>query len=216
MAHNPFPHVNTWVFDLDNTLYPPSARLFDQIERKMTGWVMERLGLAATEADRLRADYWARYGTTLSGLMAEHGIAPEDFLGHVHDIDFSGLTPDPQLARALAALPGRRIVFTNADVPYAHKVLAARGLTDLFDAVYGIENAGFHPKPQPESFAAVFAADGLDPSSAAMFEDDPRNLVVPHGLGMGTIHVAPEALPQPHIHQHTDDLTAYLTRLTGI
>ena len=214
MAHNPFPHVNTWVFDLDNTLYPPSARLFDQIERKMTGWVMERLGLAATEADRLRADYWARYGTTLSGLMAEHGIAPEDFLGHVHDIDFSGLTPDPQLARALAALPGRRIVFTNADVPYAHKVLAARGLTDLFDAVYGVEHAAYRPKPETAAFEAIIARDGLDPTRAAMFEDDPRNLRAPHALGMRTVHVAPTPVGGDHIHHHTDDLADFLARLT--
>jgi putative hydrolase of the HAD superfamily len=213
MAPPHFHHVTTWVFDLDNTLYPPQMRLFDQIEARMTGWVMARLGVPRAEADHLRRHYWALHGTTLAGLMHEHAIDPEDFLAHVHDIDFAALTPDPQLAAAIAALPGRRIVYTNADAPYAQRVLAGRGLTGLFDAVYGVEHAGYRPKPQRAAFEAVFAADGLDPAHAAMFEDDRRNLEVPHAMGLVTVHVAPEAEPAAHIHHHTDDLAAFLARL---
>ena len=208
-----FFHVKTWVFDLDNTLYPPQHRLFDQIEVKMTAWVMRELGIAQTEANRLRQHYWDTYGTTLAGLMREHGADPAPYLTEVHDIDFSVLPPDPALAAALGTLPGRRIVYTNACVPYAEKVLAARGLNHLFDAVYGIENAGFLPKPERAAFDAVFARDGLAPHTAAMFEDDPRNLVAPHAMGLRTVHVAPKPVRARHIHHHTADLSGFLTAL---
>jgi putative hydrolase of the HAD superfamily len=210
-----FTHVRAWVFDLDNTLYPPSARLFDQIEVKMTDWVMQALRVDRPEADRLRRHYWAAYGTTLAGLMAEHAVDPAPYLNDVHDIDLCGLTPDHDLAAHIRALPGRRIVYTNACVPYARKVLAARGLTGVFDAVYGVEEAGFRPKPDRAAFETVFAADGLDPAKGAMFEDDARNLAAPHAMGMCTVHVAPAPERAPFIGHHTDDLTRFLGHLTG-
>lgn len=215
MPKDQFAHVTTWVFDLDNTLYPPSVRLFDQIEVRMTAWVMQSLGVDRAEADRLRAHYWATHGTTLAGLMREHRIDPGPYLTDVHDIDFSALSPDPALAAALAALPGRKIVYTNGSAPYAHQVIAARGLSGLFDAVYGIEEADYHPKPDRAAFDRIFARDGVAPARAAMFEDDPRNLAVPHALGMRTVLVGPKAAPLPHIHHQTDDLAAFLARLTA-
>lgn len=213
MVRQNFQHVDTWVFDLDNTLYPPRYRLFDQIEVRMTRWVMEALSVSRDEADRLRRHYWESYGTTLAGLMREHGVDPGPYLHEVHDIDFSALPADPELAARIADLPGRRIVYTNACEPYAHRVLEARGLTGLFDAVYGVEHAGFLPKPEREAFEAVFAADGLSPGRAAMFEDDARNLLVPHALGMRTVHVAPLAEPAEHIHHHTEELADFLALL---
>lgn len=215
MSKQDFSHVTTWVFDLDNTLYPPHMRLFDQIEVKMTDWVMQALQVDRARADHLRAYYWQTYGTTLAGLMTEHGVDPGPYLTEVHDIDFSVLSPDPDLAGAIARLPGRKIIYTNACAPYAEKVLSARGLGDLFDAIYGVEHAEFHPKPDARAFATVFGKDGLDPARGAMFEDDSRNLAVPHALGMKTVHVAPEAAPADHIHHHTDDLAAFLARLVG-
>jgi putative hydrolase of the HAD superfamily len=215
MVADRFSHVRTWVFDLDNTLYPPSARLFDLIDRRMTAWIMAALGVEAEVADRLRADYWRRYGTTLAGLMAEHGVDPDPYLVDVHDIPMDRLSPDPDLAARIRDLPGRRIVYTNGSAPYAERVLAARGLTGLFDAVYGVEHAGYRPKPDRDAFETVFAQDRLDPQAAAMFEDDPRNLVVPHALGLRTVLVAPDPDPADHIHHHTDDLAAFLAPLGG-
>ena len=212
-THSRFHHVRTWVFDLDNTLYHPSVRLFDQIDRRMTAYVMRTTGLPQDQADRLRHDYWRQYGTTLAGLMAHHRIDPEPYMVEVHDIDFSVLSPDPGLRDAIGALPGRRIVYTNGSRPYAERVIAARGLSGLFDAVYGVEHAGYQPKPRAEAFAAVFGLDGLDPARAAMFEDDARNLAVPHALGMRTVHVAEAPEPADHIHHHTDDLAAFLRAL---
>ena len=208
-----FGHVKTWVFDLDNTLYPPSARLFDQIEKRMTAYVMAALNVPRDTADRLRADYWRLYGTTLAGLMHEHDLDPHPYLIDVHDISFDALVPDPALCDAIADLPGRRIVYTNGSAPYAEKVLAARGLRGAIDAVYGVEHAGFRPKPERAAFETVFAREGLAPETAAMFEDDTRNLTAPHAMGMRTVHVAPAPDPAPHIDHHTDDLTAFLRAL---
>jgi len=208
-----FAHVRAWVFDLDNTLYPPSARLFDQIERRMTDFVMQALGVDRARADHLRGAYWQRYGTTLAGLMSEHGTDPAPYLTAVHDIDLSALRPDPALVHAIAALPGRRIVFTNGTRPYAARVLDARGLPEAFDAVYGVEDAGFRPKPEPDAFATVFARDGLQSDRAAMFEDDPRNLAAPHAMGMRTVLVGTGTQAAPHIHHHTDDLAAFLSQV---
>ncbi len=213
MVADLFSHVSHWVFDLDNTLYPPRVRLFDQIEVRMTNWVMEELGVDRAEADRLRNKYWREHGTTLAGLMREHGVDPGPYLHDVHDISFDALEPDHDLASHITNLPGRKIVYTNGSAPYAEQVLAARGLSGLFDAIYGVEHADFHPKPDRAAFDAVFARDGVKPEVAAMFEDDPRNLAVPHELGMKTVHVAPEPEPAEHIHHHTDDLTAFLERL---
>lgn len=208
-----FTHVRTWVFDLDNTLYPAEARLFELVSARITDFVMARLGLDRAEADALRRAYWQAHGTTLAGLMANHGIDPLPFLEEVHDIPLDRLAPDPGLAARIAALPGRRIVYTNGSAPYARRVLAARGLAGVFDAVYGVEHAGFRPKPERRAFETVFAADGLEPARAAMFEDDPRNLAVPHALGMRTVLVAPEPEAAPHIHHHAEDLAEFLGRI---
>lgn len=215
MVKSDFEHVRAWVFDLDNTLYHPSARLFDQIEVRMTAYLMNALGVDKTEANRLRRHYWHTYGTTLAGLMRVHDIDPDPYLVDVHDISFDGLTPDPELAARIRALPGRRIVYTNGSAPYAKQVLAARGLSGLFDAIYGVEHASYLPKPEKGAFDQVFARDGLDPSVGAMFEDDPRNLAAPHAMGMKTVHVAPDPVHQDHIHHHTDDLTGFLARVLG-
>ncbi|PIE16556.1 MAG: pyrimidine 5'-nucleotidase [Rhodobacterales bacterium] len=211
-----FSHIRHWVFDLDNTLYPPSARLFDQIEVRMTEYVMDSLGVNRHEADRLRKHYWHRYGTTLSGLMQEHGVDPTPYLTHVHEIELDHLDKDPGLAEAIDTLTGRKIVYTNGSAEYAGRVLQARGLDGVFDAVYGVENAGFHPKPERSAYETVFAADGIDPKTGAMFEDDSRNLAVPHQMGMKCVYVSqtrPE--PAPHIHHHTDNLSDFLNQIGG-
>lgn len=209
-----FAHVRAWVFDLDNTLYPPEAALFAQMGPRIGDYVARALGVGAEEAARLRDRYWEAHGTTLAGLMAEHGVEPWGYLRHVHDLDLSGLRPDPRLARLIAALPGRRVVFTNGDSDYAGRVLAARGLAGAFHAVYGVEHAGWKAKPAQAAYEAVLALGGLDPREGAMFDDDPRNLRVPHALGMRTVLVGPQPQGGPE-HFHAPDLSAFLARIVG-
>jgi len=213
MAADRFSHVDTWVFDLDNTLYPPEMSLFDQVNARMTAYVMTALGVEAAEADQLRHRYWKEHGTTLAGLMDNHDIDPEPYLDDVHRIDFTVLAPDPVLSERIAALPGRRIIYTNGTAPYAEQVIAHRGLGGLFDAIYGVEHAAFRPKPEARAFDKVFETDGLTPAKAAMFEDDVRNLAVPFARGMKTVHVAPTPDPADHVEFHTDDLSGFLAKL---
>lgn len=208
-----FEHVTTWVFDLDQTLYPPEMRLFDQIEVRMTAYVMTSLGVDEDTANKLRQDYWRDHGTTLAGLMRLHDVDPAPYLYDVHDIDFSVLTPDSRLADAIAALPGRKIIYTNGTADYARNVTAARGLSGLFEAIYGVEHADFHPKPEETAFEKVFSLDGFDRTRAAMFEDEARNLIVPKSMGLRTVHVAPSPIEAPHIDHFAADLTDFLETL---
>ena len=211
-----FARVETWVFDLDNTLYPPHERLFDQIEAKIAAYVIRELKVDEDEAARLRRAYWHDHGTTLAGLMIHHGIDPDPFLEEVHDISFAPLSPNPALAAAIASLPGRKIVYTNGTAPYARAVCGALALDGLFEAFYGVDDAFYTPKPQPAAYQRIFGADGLDPRRAAMFEDDPRNLEPPFRLGLETVWVIPdlaEPPTPPHVLHRTDDLAGFLRRL---
>jgi putative hydrolase of the HAD superfamily len=213
MSRALFAQVETWVFDLDNTLYPPAVRLFDQIEARMTAYVMRTLAVDADRANAMRDHYWHTHGTTLAGLMREHGLDPEPYLAEVHDIDLTGVAPAPALRAAIGALPGRKLVSTNGSREHARRVTRACGLDGAFDALYGFEDAGYLSKPEAQAFAAVFALAGLAPDRAAMFEDDARNLAVPHGLGMRTVLVGTDAGEHPHVHHRTDDLAGFLAAL---
>ncbi|MGV6839582.1 MAG: pyrimidine 5'-nucleotidase [Planktomarina sp.] len=205
-------HIRTWVFDLDRTLYHPNVRLFDQIEARMESYVMHTLGVDQTTARQIRRQYWEKHGTTLAGLMEHHGTDPHAFLDHVHDIDFTPLTPDPNLAAIIAALPGRKVIYTNGTVPYARNVIKARGLADVFDAIYGVEDAHFRPKPERAAFDAVFGRDGFNQQSAVMFEDEARNLEVPKTMGMGTIHISETRSDAPYIDHRAPDVMNFLTQ----
>lgn len=209
-----FSRVDTWIFDLDNTLYPPEAALFDQIEVRMTDFVMRALGVDRPTANHLRTSYWQQYGTTLAGLMREHDVDPDPYLVDVHEIDLGHLEHDPALRTAITDLSGRKIVYTNGSQFHADRVIEARGLSGVFDAVYGVEHAGYLPKPERAAFEAICNRDGITAERAAMFEDDHRNLSEPHNMGMRTVLVG-EGDPAEHIHFHTDDLSGFLSQLGG-
>ena len=186
-----FRDVDTWVFDLDNTLYPASHDLWGQIDARMRDYISGLLGLSLEDAFKLQKDYYRRYGTSLRGLMIEHGIEPDAFLDHVHDVDLSRLEPSPRLAAAIESLPGKKLVYTNGSERHARNVLTQLGMDQHFAAVHDIVAAEFHPKPTPEAYGRFLDAYGVDPGRAAMFEDLARNLEVPHRLGMVTILVVP-------------------------
>ena len=186
-----FQGVTEWVFDLDNTLYPRHCDLFAQIDWKMTDYVAALLGLPKEEARKLQKDLYRSHGTTLRGLMVRYDIDPHDFLEKVHDIDYSPVEPNPALGELIAALPGRKHIFTNGDVPHARRTTDRLGITNHFDAVFDIVASDLEPKPAPGPYAKFLKDHGVDPQRAAMFEDMPRNLDVPKSLGMRTVLILP-------------------------
>jgi putative hydrolase of the HAD superfamily len=186
-----FAHVREWVFDLDNTLYPHHSNLFAQIDVRITRFVSELLTLPSEEARKIQKQLYKDYGTTLNGLMALHGIDPDDFLQKVHDIDYSGLQPDAALGEAIRALPGRRFIFTNGDRSHAERTARQLGILDHFDEIFDIIAAELEPKPAPTTYARFLERHGVEPQNAAMFEDLGRNLEVPKSLGMKTVLIVP-------------------------
>ena len=182
-------HVDTWIFDLDNTLYPSTSRLFDQIDLRIGQFIAQRFDVDSQEARKIQKSYFREHGTTLNGLMTEHDMAPEEFLDYVHDIDFSPLEPSAGLEAALAALPGRKMIFTNADVSYARKVLVRLGVAHHFEHVFDITAAKYVPKPFPAAYEALVQRHEIEPKATIFFEDIARNLVPAAALGMTTVWV---------------------------
>ena len=179
--------VDCWIFDLDNTLYPPSTRLFDQIDVKMGAYIADLLACDPVEARRIQKLYFHDHGTTLCGLMHNHDIAPHDFLEFVHDIDMAPLAAAPRLAPLLSSLPGRRIVFTNGDDAYAARVLDALDLAHLWDGLWDIHAMAYKPKPEPAAYLGMIEGLGIDPDRAVFVEDMARNLAPAKALGMQTV-----------------------------
>lgn len=202
-----FAHIDTWIFDLDNTLYSHEAGLWPQVDARITLYMCELLGLDALSSRALQKFYYHRYGTTLRGLMDEYDVDPYAFLTFAHDIDYSSLSGDERLGRAVARLPGRRFILTNGSREHAGAVVARLGLGDLFDGMFDIVDADFVPKPEARTYARFLDRFGIDPGRSAMFEDISVNLSVPHSLGMQTVLVLP-ATPDPHREAHEQALRA--------
>lgn len=207
--------IRNWIFDLDNTLYPASARLFDQIDGRMTAYVGNLLGLDPVAARAVQKGYFHAHGTTLAGLMADHGVDPHEFLADVHDIELDVLDHNAPLAAAIARLPGRKIVFTNGDAPYAARVLARLGLAEAFEAVHDVHAMGYVPKPHPDSYTGLCAALAIDPVASLFAEDMARNLAPAKALGMTTLWVDNGSEQGPgdargHVDFTTHDITHWL------
>ena len=223
-----FADIREWVFDLDNTLYPRHTDLFSQIDVRMTEYVRELLQLPREEARALQKSYYREHGTTLAGLMANHGVDANDFLEKVHDIDYSWVDPDPALGERIRALPGRKFIFTNGDTGHAERTARALGVLDHFDDIFDIVAADLVPKPAAETYDKFVGLHRIDTARAAMFEDLPRNLSVPKALGMRTVLIVPnnlegaafadwedEGRDDPAIDHVTDALAAFLGAILG-
>src|ERR1700750_3347525 len=221
-----FSHIDTWVFDLDNTLYPHHVNLWQQVDVRIGEFVSAYLKIPADEARRIQKDYYRRYGTTMRGMMTEHGVSADDYLAYVHRIDHSPLEPNPAMGAAITSLPGRKLILTNGSVDHVDAVLDRLGLVGHFDAVFDIIAAELTPKPAPETYRKFLALHAVDPTRAAMFEDLARNLVVPHDLSMTTVLVVPDGTKEvvredwelegrgaAHVDHVTDDLTGFLQEL---
>ena len=222
-----FDHIQAWVFDLDNTLYPHHLNLWQQVDERIRDYIARYLKVTAEEAFRLQKDYYKRYGTSMRGLMTEHGMAPDDFLDFVHQIDHSPLEPDPALGQAIERLAGRKLILTNGTRRHAEAVLARLGMERHFQDVFEIIAAELEPKPSPQTYDRFLEALKIEAATAAMFEDLARNLAVPHALGMTTVLVVPEHSREvfreewelegrdaPHVDHVTDNLTAFLRAIS--
>jgi putative hydrolase of the HAD superfamily len=228
-APRSFAHVETWVFDLDNTLYPHHLNLWQQVDVRIRDYISRFLDVTHDEAFRVQKDLYKRYGTSMRGLMTEHGMEPDDFLDFVHQIDHSPLEPNPALGAALERLGGRKLILTNGTRKHADAVMQRLAVHHHFEDVFDIIAAELEPKPRAQTYDRFLARHGVDPTRAAMFEDLARNLEVPHALGMTTVLVVPEGTREvfredwemegrdaPHVDHVTDDLAGFLERLTAV
>jgi putative hydrolase of the HAD superfamily len=225
-ASRGFSSVETWVFDLDNTLYPHHLNLWQQVDERIRDYVAKFLSVTKEEAFRVQKDYYRRYGTTMRGLMTEHGLQPDAFLEMVHQIDHSPLVPNPTLGAAIEKLAGRKLIMTNGTRKHAETVLQRLEIRRHFDDVFDIAAANLDPKPMPQVYDRFLARHGVDPKRSAMIEDLARNLEVPHALGMTTVLVVPEGTREvfredwelqgrdaPHVDHVTDDLAGFLQKI---
>lgn len=221
-----FTHIETWVFDLDNTLYPHHVNLWQQVDVRIRDFVAQYLNVPKDEAFRIQKDYYRRYGTTMRGMMTEHGLRADDFLAYVHEIDHSPLEPNPAMGAAIEKLPGRKLILTNGSRAHAGKVLERLGIGSHFEDVFDIVAAELEPKPARQTYMKFLKLHGVDPAKAAMFEDLARNLVTPHDLGMTTVLVVPdgtknvvredwelEGRDAAYVDHITDDLTGFLAAI---
>lgn len=205
-------HVDTWLFDLDNTLYPLASGLAAIVSDRITSFVAELTSLPRAEALTLQKRYLAQYGLTLAGMLEHHGVDPATYHAMFHDLPLDSLAPDPALRAGLARLPGRRLIFTNADEVHAGRVLDRLELSDLFEAVFHIASADFAPKPSDAAFERIMAAHAIAPARTAFFEDTAANLAPAAALGMTTVLVGPaaEADAAPFVSYRAADLSAFL------
>jgi putative hydrolase of the HAD superfamily len=218
-----FAHVETWVFDLDNTLYPSDSDLWPKIDHRITLYLHHLFGLDGLSSRALQKYYYQRYGTSLKGLMLEHGVDPHDFLAFAHDIDRSTLPRDERLSAAIGALRGRKVIYTNGSKGHAEATARQLGIDHHFDGVFDIVSADYAPKPDPAAYDRFFRAHDIDPAHAAMFEDLEKNLLPARASGMKTVLVTAKAgrvdhreawekvaNAPAHVDYVTDDLAGFL------
>ncbi|MGD8810507.1 MAG: pyrimidine 5'-nucleotidase [Gammaproteobacteria bacterium] len=212
-----FHDKSDWVFDLDNTLYPAACNLFEQVDRRIQRFIMDMFDAGPDEARKIQKDFFHQYGTTLNGLMTNHGVDPTEYLHYVHDIDVTPVPPNPALEAVLARLPGRKLVYTNGSVPHAERVMERLGVAHHFDGVFDIVAADYVPKPEDSAFEIFVRKYGIDSARAVMVEDIARNLAPAHARGMTTVWVRSDHHwslgngEDPHIHHAIDDLVDWLT-----
>lgn len=213
--------TDCWVFDLDNTLYPAACDLFVQVDQRIQQFIMDLFDAGPDEARHLQKSYFHEHGTTLNGLMRNHDVEPTDFLEFVHDIDVTPVPPNPDLDNLLAALPGDKVIYTNGSVAHAERVIDRIGVAHHFSGIFDIVAADYKPKPEPAPYDILVRRFGIRPDRAVMIEDIARNLAPAHALGMTTVwirsdhHWSGGSEDDPHIHHVIDDLSDWLTELTG-
>lgn len=213
--------TKAWAFDLDNTIYCSSTNLFGQIDERMKSYIAKLLDIEPSAAYKIQKRYFHEYGTTLRGLMERHAINPKSFLDYVHDIDLQVLKSNSSLNEALKKLPGRKIIFTNADVGHSVRVLEHLGISQHFEDIFDIVASDYIPKPQPKAYEMFIRRFGLDPEVTVMVEDIARNLKPAAEFGITTAWVRTDTIwgqehsKGEHVHHIIDNLTTWLNNVTS-
>ena len=184
-----FESIKYWIFDLDNTLYSGKTKVFEQVDKKMSEYISVKLKISVEEAKKIQKNYFYEYSTTLNGMIKNHKIDPKEFLNYVHNIDFSIVKPDEELNDLIKKIPGKKIIFTNADISYVKKILTNLNLNNIFYDIYDIEKMNFLPKPNMETYRKLIAKYNVDVKKAIFFDDIPQNLLPAAKLGLKTVHV---------------------------
>ena len=182
-------NINTWIFDLDNTLYSADSGIFQQVHRLMGEFISKNLNMDLTEAKKLQSKYYKQHGTTLRGMIDNHGTNPDHFLEEVHKLDYSIVGPNDLLNRELKKLKGRKIIYTNANKQHVINVLERIDLTNFFDEIFDIKMANYIPKPEIKPYEQIIDLFNINPKSSAMFDDIARNLVPAKKVGFTPVWI---------------------------
>ena len=184
-----FKKIDTWIFDLDNTLYSAESGIFQQVHELMGKFVSRELGIDIKTAKTIQKKYFKQHGTTLRGLMDNHGVNPDIFLKEVHNLDYSIVKPNNKLNNELAKLKGRKIIFSNANKEHVDQILKKLNLTDMFDKIFDIKSANYIPKPEIKPYREIIEKYKIEPRKAIMFDDIAKNLVPAKNVGFTSVWI---------------------------
>jgi len=211
--------IKYWLFDLDNTLYSGDTKVFDQVDKKMSSYISEKLNVSIEKAKKIQKNYFHEYNTTLNGMIKNHNIDAEEFLKFVHDVDLNFLKKDLDLHKELTNLIGKKYIFTNGSKAHAGNVTKRIGIENLFDGVFDIVDSDFIPKPSIEPYKKIIQKYAIDPEYCIFIEDIARNLKPAYELGMKTVWIkndepwAVEFSNENFINYKTDNLPEFLRRI---
>jgi putative hydrolase of the HAD superfamily len=209
-------NIKYWIFDLDNTLYSGKTKVFDQVDKKMSKFICDKLNVSIEEAKKIQKNYFHEYNTTLNGMIKNHEIDANEFLEFVHDVNLDFLKADKPLKKEITNLNGKKFIFTNGSKAHAKNVTKRIGIEKLFDGVFDIVESEFIPKPSIEPYKKIIEKYKIEPQYSIFIEDIARNLKPAHELGMKTLWIkndepwAAEFSDSDFINYKTDNLAKFL------
>jgi len=209
-------NIKYWIFDLDNTLYSGDTKVFDQVDKKMSKFISDKLNVSIEEAKKIQKNYFHEYNTTLNGMIKNHEIDADEFLEFVHDVNLDFLKADKPLEEEISNLNGKKFIFTNGSKAHAANVTKRIGIEKLFDGVFDIVESKFIPKPSIEPYKKFIEKYKIEPQYSIFIEDIARNLKPAHELGMKTLWIkndepwAAKFSDSDFINYKTDNLAKFL------
>jgi len=214
--------IKYWIFDLDNTLYSGDTKVFDQVDKKMSKFISEKLNVSIEEAQKIQKNYFHEYNTTLNGMIKNHKIDADEFLEFVHDVNLDFLKADKPLEHEIRNLDGKKFIFTNGSKAHVANVTKRLGIEKLFDGVFDIVESDFIPKPSIQPYKKIIEKYKIDPQYSIFIEDIARNLKPAHELGMKTVWIkndepwAAKYSDSDFINYKTDNLAQFLKEINEL